>query len=121
MASLPTHAPRAVLHLAGHRRRVVDADQIYYVEAVGDDTDVRLRGAKPLRDVRKPGEVLAVLEPLGFVRVHRNHAVNLRHVRELRPAKRGSGWEVRLEPPVNKVLPMSRSGHAALLAALRPR
>lgn len=113
--------PRAVLHLAGRRRRLLDADQIYYLEARGDDTAVRLRQATPLRDVRSLGEVVAVLEPLGFVRVHRNHAVNLRHIRELRPEKQGSGWELRLEPPVNKVLPLSRPGHAALLAALGVR
>lgn len=121
MATRSTLPTRVLLHLADGRRRVIDADQIYYVEARGDDTDVRLRSARPLRDVRKLGQVVEALAPLGFVRVHRNHAVNLRHVRELRPARRGDGWEVRLEPPVGKVLPMSRAGRAAILAALGSR
>jgi DNA-binding LytR/AlgR family response regulator len=111
---------KALLHLAGRTRRVVDADDIYHLEAQGDETDVRLRGAGPLRDVRSLGEVLAELAPLGFVRIHRNHAVHTGHVRAIRPVGAGSGWEVRLEPPVNAVLPVSRRSLAALLAAYRP-
>ena len=34
-------------------------------------------------------------------------AVNLRRVREIRPMEDG-GWEVKLDPPVNRVLPVSR-------------
>ena len=110
---------KALLHLAGRLRRVVDADDIYYLEAQGDETDVRLRGARPLRDVRSLGEVLEELGPLDFVRIHLNHAVHSGRVREIRPEASGSGWEVRLEPPVNKVLPVSRGSLAALLAAYR--
>jgi len=109
---------KAVLHLAGRRRRVLDADDIYYLEAQGDETDVRLKGARRLRDVRSLGEVLEELGPLGFVRIHRNHAVNPGRVREIRP-EGDSGWEVRLEPPVNKVLPVARRSLAALLRAYR--
>jgi DNA-binding LytR/AlgR family response regulator len=110
---------KVVLHLAGRVRRVLGADDIYYLEAQGDETDARLRSGTPLRDVRSLGEVLRDLGPLGFVRIHRNHAVNPGRVREIRPVRSGSGWEVRLEPPVNKVLPASRRSASALLAAYR--
>ena len=110
---------KALLHLAGRLRRVVDADDIYYLEAQGDETDVRLRGARPLRDVRSLGEVLEELGPLGFVRIHRNHAVHSGRVCEIRPDASGSGWEVRLEPPVNEVLPVSRRSLTVLLSAYR--
>jgi len=110
---------KALVHLAGSIRRVVDADDIYYLEAQGDETDVRMRGVRPLRDVRSLGEVLKELGPLGFVRIHRNHAVHAGHVREIRPAASRSGWEVRLEPPVNKVLPVSRRSLKAILGAYR--
>ena len=115
---MPLSRPKALLHLAGRRRRVVDADDIYYLEAQGDETDVRLRGARRLRDVRSLGELLEEVGALGFVRIQRNYAVNPGRVREIRPA--GPGWELRLEPPVNKVLPVSRRSLAALLAAYRP-
>ncbi len=48
---------KVLLHLSGRRRRVVDADDIYYLEAQRDKTDVRLRAARRLRDVRSLGEV----------------------------------------------------------------
>ncbi len=45
--------------------------------------------------------------------IHRSWAVNLRRVREIRPAADG-GWEVKLDPPVNRVLPVSRRRVSAL-------
>ena len=39
---------KVLLHLSGRRRRVVEADDIYYPEAQGDETDVRL-GQVPFR------------------------------------------------------------------------
>jgi DNA-binding LytR/AlgR family response regulator len=110
---------KLLVHLAGRRRRVVDAADVYYLEAQGDETDVRLRRARRLRDVRSLGEVMKDLGPTGFVRIHRNHAVNPDRVFELRPS--GSGWAVQLEPPVNKVLPVSRGSLTRLLAAYRRR
>lgn len=97
----------------------MDAGDVYYLEAQRDETDVRLRAARRLRDVRSLGEVMKELGPLGFVRIHRNHAVNPARVREIRPT--ASGSEVQLEPPVNKSLPVGRQSLAALLEAYRPR
>ena len=48
-----------------------------------------------------------------FAMIHRSWAVNLRRVREIRPAA-DSGWEVKLDPPVNRVLPVSRRRVSAL-------
>ncbi len=117
---MPAVTGRVLLHLRDRRRRAVDSDDIYYLQAHGDETEVRLRGARTLRDARSLGEVLDDLEPLGFLKVQRDHAVNLRHVREIRPTRRGTGLELRLEPPVNRVLAVSRRVGAALFAALRP-
>ena len=41
--------------------------------------------------------------------MHRNHAVNARHVLEVRRRKGEADWEVELAPPVNRVLPVSRT------------
>jgi DNA-binding LytR/AlgR family response regulator len=60
--------------------------------------------------------VLEDLARFGVVRVHRNHAVNPAFVREIRHAH-GTGWEIRLEPPVSRVLPVSRRSMRALLQA----
>lgn len=99
---------RILLHLTDGTRRVVEPLDVYYLEADGGDTLVRLRGRRRLRDARSVGNLIRRLARWGFVRIHRDFAVNLRRVRELRPQKDGSGWEVKLEPPVNVVLPVSR-------------
>jgi hypothetical protein len=35
--------------------------------------------------------------------------VNLRRIREIRARKEGGGWELRLEPPVNRIIPVGRT------------
>lgn len=112
---------KILLHLSGTRRRVVDPADIFWVEAEGHDTLVRLRSSRRLRDTRKLGELLLVLEPLGFVRVHDNHALNPDLVFEIRKRKRGQDWEARLAPPVNRVVPVSRGRLASLWQAYAGR
>ncbi len=89
-------------------RRVIDPADVYFLEAERGDTLVRLRRAERLRDARRLSEVLALFEPFGFLRIHHSYAVNLRRVRELRQRDEGEDWEVKLEPPVNRVLPVAR-------------
>ena len=106
---------RILLHLEDARRKPLDPAEIYYLEATGGDTLVRLRGRARLTDVRPLGELLGPLEPFGFVRIHRNYAVNPDRILEVR--RTDDGWEVKLEPPVNRVLAVSRRSVAALMAA----
>jgi len=77
---------------------------------------VRLRSRERVRDLRQLGELVGLVEPHGFVRIHRSFAVNARRVREIRPGENG-GWEVRMDPPVNRVLPVSRREASDLFAA----
>ena len=114
---MPMAHGKILIHLKDRRRLVVDVHDVYYLEAQRDETDIRLRGARRLLDVRSLGEVMKDLGPAGLVRIHRNHAVNPGRVREIRLA--GRAWQVQLEPPVNKVLPVSRGSLAALLQAYR--
>ena len=65
---------RLLLHLGPGLRQVIESDEVYFVEAKGDDTEVRTRAARVLK-------------------------------------------ELTLGPPVNVVLPVSRSALAALWAA----
>ena len=46
---------RLLLHLGPGLRQAIDPDDIYFVEAEGDDTRVRTRAARALRDVRPIG------------------------------------------------------------------
>ena len=111
-------ALRILVHLSRSEQRVLDPDEVYYLRARGGETEVRLRSRTPLVDVRPIGELAPLLEPFGFVRVHREHAVNLGRIRLLRLQADGRDWELKLEPPVNRVLPIARDRLAGLRAAL---
>jgi DNA-binding LytR/AlgR family response regulator len=108
---------RMIVWVEAGRGVVVEPGDVYWLEAEGSTTWVRERGRKRLRDRRPLAEVVEALAPFGFLRVHKNHAVNLRRVQEVRRREPGGDWEVRLEPPVNRVLPVARGRERALLAA----
>jgi DNA-binding LytR/AlgR family response regulator len=71
-----------------------------------------------LVDIRPIGDLMASFEHHGFVRIHREHAVNIAHIRLLRLQPDGRDWEVKMEPPVNRVLPVARDRLAILRAVL---
>ena len=106
---------RLLLHVAASRRLVLEPDDAYYLEAAGDETIVRKRGRRTHRDVRSLGELVPLFERFGFHRIHDRWAVNLRRIREIRPQRDGRDWEVVMQPPVNRVLPVSRRRLSGLL------
>jgi DNA-binding LytR/AlgR family response regulator len=67
-----------------------------------------------LRDLRSLAEVLALFPAGHLVLVHRRYAVNVDRVEEIRRRDGGRDWELKLEPPVNRVLPVSRTHLARL-------
>ena len=97
---------------------MLDPAEIYHLEAVGDQTRVRLSRRRARLDVRALGTVLERWARLGFVRIHRSHAVNIAAIHLLRRRDQGRDWEVKLEPPMNQVLPVSREALGALIATL---
>jgi DNA-binding LytR/AlgR family response regulator len=112
-----TRAQRVLLHLDEARRVPVDPHTVYFLEADGDDTLVRGRSSKPRRDVRSLGTIASVFEPHGFVRIHRAFCVNILRIREIRKRADSQLWEVRLQPPVNLVLPVSKGNAKRLWEA----
>ncbi len=115
MPRSPEPLDRVLIHLKDSRRLAITPDDVYYLEASGDETIVRRRGRRTFRDVRSLGEVMPAFEPSHFHRIHDGWAVNLRRVREIRPQRDGRDWEVVLKPPVNRVLPVSRRRLAGLM------
>ncbi len=107
---------RVLLHHKDGTRTPVDPADIYLLEADGDETRVRTRAAHPLVDVRPLGELVERFALHGFVRTHRSYAVNIARIRTIRP-RSGEGWEVKLDPPVNRILPVSESRAAELWRA----
>ena len=43
---------KVLVHLGDFVRKPIDPAEVYFLEAVGDQTLVRARGARPWRDVR---------------------------------------------------------------------
>jgi two-component system LytT family response regulator len=100
------------------RVRFVEAGEIYYVEAERHDTLVRTAGRRRLRSTQRLPEWEEALEGGQFVRVHDSYLVNFDRVRELRLRKGDpNDWEVKLDPPVNVILPVSRTGYRRLRQA----
>jgi len=89
------------------RAILLDLEDIFYIEAVGEDSLVRTARRKRYPHV-EPLETVEGHPPSPpFFRILRSYIVNLDRVYELR--SRGDGeWEVKMDPPVNKVLPVSR-------------
>lgn len=96
----------------------LDLDDIYYIEAEGDDTLVRTARKRLYKHVEPLDEVEARLPSPPFFRIHRSYVVNLNRVLELR--ERGErDTEIKLDPPVNRVLPVSRPMYTELKRLLR--
>ena len=110
-------ARRVLLHLHDGRRVPLEPEEIFLLEARGDETELRTRGRRRLRDLRALGEVIERLPPGTFLQIHRSMAVNVDRVTEIRRRPNGRDWELRLEPPVNRVLPVARRRLAALWEA----
>ena len=89
---------------------LLDAAEIYYIEGERGDTLVRTHRRARYRSTDRLSSWERRLGGTGFMRVHRSYVVNLDRVRELR-VRRGdtNDWEMKLDPPVNRVLPIGRA------------
>ena len=110
--SLPV---RVLLHVTPLRRIAVEPETVYLLEADRGDTVVRRRSRRTIRDVRQLGEVDAIFRRCGFHRIHDKWSVNVGRVREIRRQRDGRDWEVVMQSPVNRVLPVSRARLPGLL------
>ena len=89
------------------RVALLERGKIFYVEAEADDSLIRTARKKRYRHSERLDQVEARLPSPPFFRVHRSYIVNLNRVLELR-SRGGDEWELKMDPPVNKVLPVSR-------------
>jgi DNA-binding LytR/AlgR family response regulator len=108
---------RVLLHLEDGRRVPIEPDEVFLLEAESDETVVRTRGRRRLRDVRPLGDLVDRFPSEMMVQVHRSYAVNPDRVSEVRRRDNDRDWELKLEPPVNRVVPIGRGFVTALWAA----
>jgi DNA-binding LytR/AlgR family response regulator len=110
---------RIAIKASNRRFMLLDVGEIYFLESDGHDTLVRTARKTRLRSVRSLGELERRLKPLGFLRVQKSYLVNLDRVREVRLRKGDDNdWELKLDPPVNSVLPVGRDYLKGLRSAL---
>ena len=98
----------------------VDLDEVYYFEAREGDTLVRTRRKRRLTSTETLGELEARLRSPAFFRCHRSFLVSLDRVAEFR-RQSGRSYELKMEPPVNKIVPLSRERLAAFHRAMAKR
>ena len=91
----------------------LDLREIYYIEAKHDDCLFRTARKRRYRHIETLQEVEARLPSPPFFRIHRSYIVTLNRARELR-ARGERDSEIKLDPPVNKVLPVSRTAYSKL-------
>lgn len=108
---------RVLLRTSDGERIAVDPSEVYLLEADRGNTRVRQRSKTALVDVREIGQVAELFAPYGFLRVHREWAVNLRRVASIRLREGGRDWELKMAPPVNQLIPISRDRLDELWAA----
>ena len=88
-ASMSSAAPisRAVARIAVRHDGVISfvaPDDIDWIDAAGDSVRIHAKGEK--HTIRKSmGEMMAMLDPSRFLRIHRSTIVNADRVRELQP------------------------------------
>jgi DNA-binding LytR/AlgR family response regulator len=91
---------------------LLDPSQVFYLEVDGHDTLVRTARKKPYRSTRRIADLLVRLPAPPFFRCHESYVVNLARVRSIEAA--GRDRRLRLDPPVNRLLPVARGRLAAL-------
>ena len=101
------------LRMEPGRVRLLEWDKIFYIEAERDDSLVRTARKELYRHIEPLHDLEPRLPSPPFFRIHRSYLVNLDRVFELR--QRGEGeYEIKMDPPVNKVLPVSRNRYPEL-------
>jgi DNA-binding LytR/AlgR family response regulator len=107
---------RLVVETRGGVSLLFDPSQVFYLEVDGHDTLVRTARKRPYRSTRRVADLLARLPTPPFFRCHESFVVNLAKVRSIEAA--GRDRRLRLDPPVNRLLPVARGRVAALYRAL---
>jgi two-component system LytT family response regulator/two-component system response regulator LytT len=94
-------------------------DEVYYLQAREHDSLVRTARRGPYRSSMRLPALEKRLPTPPFFRCHESYLVNLARVRMI--VKRGRDLRLRLDPPVNKLIPVARARAAALRRLLGVR
>jgi DNA-binding LytR/AlgR family response regulator len=86
---------------------LIEVDSIFYLEAKEGDTLIRTKRKKLYHSVERLSALEKKLPRPPFVRCHREFMVNLNRVRAI-TARSDRDEDLRLDPPVNRRIPIAR-------------
>ena len=101
---IPAHRADGVVLL-------LEPGEVFWLTTDGHDTLIRTRRKHLYRSTRRLADLARVLPSPPFFRCHESFVVNVDRVRSVEP--RGRDYELRMDPPVNTLLPLARSRVAA--------
>ena len=90
---------------------LIEIDSIFYLEANEGDTLIRTKRKKLYHSVERLSALEKKQPQPPFVRCHREFVVNLNRVRAM-TARSDRDDDLRLDPPVNKRIPIARAASA---------
>lgn len=93
---------------AGSRLLLVDQREICFASIEGGAISVVTPTIEGLSNCRTLEELMDLLDPDTFWRVHRSYVVNLQHIREVVPWFKSS-YQLRMDDPQKTEIPVSRS------------
>ena len=100
LSRLPVKNPNGMIEL-------IEIDSIFYLEADEGDTLIRTKRKKRYHSVERLSVLEKKLPSPPFVRCHREFVVNLNRVRAI-TARSERDHDLRLDPPVNRRIPIAR-------------
>jgi two-component system, LytTR family, response regulator len=110
----PEDRPQRLVVKDGPRVQVIPIEKLDYVEAQDDYVALHSGGKSYLKQ-QPIASLEALLDPAGFVRIHRSTIVNLERVARIEPYGKESRLAILHD---GTRLPVSRSGYARLLEAM---
>ena len=96
---------------------LIEIDSIFYLEASSGDTIIHTKRKKPYRSVQRLHEIAQKLPSPPFVQCQREYIVNLNRVQSIIP-RESRDYDLRLDPPINKRIPIARKRLKTILKVL---
>ena len=90
---------------------LLEPESVFWLTTDGHDTLIRTRRKRLYRSTRRLADLARRLPSPPFFRCHESHVVNVNCIRSVE--LHGRDYQLRLDPPVNSLLPLARGRVAA--------
>jgi len=98
--------------LEGNKVMLVDIEEIVYIKAIGNATNVTCQDNKEYLSTFKISELESRLKDYGFFRSHKSYIINLSYLKEIIPSK--NSFKLYLQAKSSFFVPLSRRSKSKL-------